>query len=492
MENNYNLEEGTLNRIPPSFIFVLILLLGFPIVSLNFFGFDFSAITHGVGIYDTYASKLIENEIRGYFRQALLQWSAFSLSAITVLLAFTQYQLTRDKVAMIIGLSILFSGSVEALYTIIIDGITPDFIDKSNLDAVIWTFSNTISGLILIIGLSLLIKYDSDKKFSLSIFILISILTITIAFTLIYYAAIIVKLPTMWFPDTALSRPYELIYLSVYLIIALVIYPKIYKLRPTILSNCIFYMAITEVVIAVYMMLLSNSPYDSGYNVAYFLKIIVYLIPFSCLILNYIFSYNAVIRAQNILRISREKLRYIAAHDSLTDLYNRREFKELLDSKIANSAREDESFAVFLIDIDNFKTINDTLGHMCGDEYIKKFSERMRKLTRKGDIISRIGGDEFTLITNKLKSHSDAVQLADRLVEGLGEPTAIGCEVVTNTVSIGIAIFPDDGTNNEELLKYADIAMYSSKYSGKNAYTFYRPDLSLESVMQSKFDSDSK
>lgn len=109
-------DQKTLKRIAHAFILVLILILGFPILAINYLGFDFSTLTQGSPVYDP-SQHLLESQIRGYFRQALLQWSAFSLSAITVLLAFTQYRLMNDKIALIIGLSVLFSGSVEALNT---------------------------------------------------------------------------------------------------------------------------------------------------------------------------------------------------------------------------------------------------------------------------------------------------------------------------------------------------------------------------------------
>lgn len=466
-------DEKKLRQIPSVFIFILIMVLGLPVVAYNLFDIDFSTISQGIDFDDRLKSYLVESQIRGYFRQAILEWSAFSLAAITVLLAFTQYRLSNDKVALIIGLSILFSGSVEAINTVVIDGITPIYIDKPNLDAVIWTLSNTTSGLIFFFGLVFLLRNKEEKPFRTLTFSLITIFTIIVAFTLIYYAALIVKLPNMWDNEATLTRPYEMIYLIIYLAIALVLYPRVYKKYPYILTNCIFYMAITEVVMAFYMMILTNHPYDSAYYVAYFLKIVVYFIPFSCLIINYVFSYNAVLQAQINLQISKEKLKYLAGHDSLTNLYNRREFENQIDQRIATAARDKEFFALFLIDIDNFKTINDTLGHIHGDEYIKGFADRFRMLTRKGDILSRIGGDEFTLITSKLKSKEHAKILANRLINGLHQSLPVGESTIANSSSVGIAIYPTDGKTAQELLRKADIAMYSAKNSGKNTFRFY-------------------
>lgn len=467
------LDQQTLNRIPSVFIFLLILTLGLPVVAFNLFNVNFNIMSQHLGVMDTINNNLVEAQIRGYFREAILQWSAFSLSAITVLLAFTQYQLSHDKIALVIGLAILFSGSLEALNAILVDGIAPQFINKSNLDAAIWTFSNTVSGLILIVGLPFLLSEGSGFKFSLTLFAVVSIFMVLIGFTLIYDVALMNKLPEMWHPDATLSRPYELIYLVIYLIIATVLYPKIYKKYNDLLTHSVFYIAITEIVIALYMMLLSNNPYDSAYNVAYFLKIIVYFIPFCCLIFNYVNSYKAVLQTQIKLQISKDKLKYIAGHDALTNLYNRREFENQIIQKIANSERENSTFALFLIDIDNFKTINDTLGHAYGDDYIIQFANQFRSLTRKGDIISRIGGDEFTLITSRLKSENDVDMLAERLVKGLHTILTVGTHTLPSTTSIGVAVFPDNGRTSQELLRKADIALYEAKTAGKNTYRIY-------------------
>lgn len=318
MKDNLVLDEKTLKRIPPAFVFALILILGMPGIAIHYFGIDFSAIMH-VAKDEEPGTYLLQSEIRAYFRQTLLQWSAFSLAAITVLLAFTQYRLTYDKIALIIGLSVLFSGAVEALHTLIISHrATALFLNKYNIDAVLWTVTNTISGIIIMVGLIITLRKDYAYRFSTSV--LLSIFLFLLAVLVIYYSILFIKPPEMLFEDSIISRPYEAIYLTIYLVIILFIYPKVYKLHPYILTNCIFYMAVTEIVIAIYLMLLSHTPYDTAYNIAYFLKIIVYFIPFCCLIINYVFSYNTVLETQEQLRESERRLKYIAAHDVLTNI----------------------------------------------------------------------------------------------------------------------------------------------------------------------------
>ncbi len=471
MDDALTLDKKTLKQIPPIFTLLCILLFGLPAIAIYYFGVDFSAGNASGRVYT------VTTQIQTYFVQVLLQWSSFSLSAITALLAFIQYRLTNNKVALIIGLSVLFSGLVEGLHTFILS--TPPYTsDKENIDGVIWTLTNTVSGIIFILGFLILLNHKNRELSRWSTFTLLNFLLVAIAFACIYYTAFALHQPSLLFEDVYIVRPYELIYLSIYLIIVLFIYPRAYKKYPTLLTNCIFYMSVTQIIIAIYLMLLSNIPYESVYNIAYFLKIFVYFIPLSCLIVNYIFSYNSILTSQENLQKSQEKLKYLATRDPLTDLYNRREFENLLDISIANCFRSHDTFALFLIDIDNFKAINDTLGHIHGDHFLKQFSAQLLELTRRGDIIARIGGDEFTVITPALKAPSLIKKLGERLVEGLNIPYAVDGKLLTGTVSVGVAIYPIDGDHTEELLKNADIAMYNAKRSGKNTYRCYTEKLS--------------
>ncbi|KGP63532.1 histidine kinase [Legionella norrlandica] len=488
MDNSFVFNETTLKRVPHFLVLIIILLLGLPYIGLNW-GLDFSSLAVKLNSGKEVDSQLFESQIRGYFRQALLQWSGFSLAAVTVLLAFTQYRLSNDKIALIIGLAILFSGSVEALHTIVVDGLSLDFNQKNNLDALIWVFSNSISGVILIIGLSLLLCANNDKTVSFQTFILLTTFLVLAAITLIYYTTTVIKLPDMWLQDSYISRPFELISVFIYLMLMIIVYPKIYTSYPSILSDCIFYISLTQVVLSIYIMLLSNTPYDSAFNIAYFLKVIVYFIPCTCLVINYVFSYSAVLRAQRQLKSKQEELKYIASHDPLTNLFNRREFEELLDNSIANSQRNNSSLALLLIDLDNFKSTNDTFGHFHGDELLKQFSNRLSLLVRKSDLLSRVGGDEFTLIYLNIKSPSNARHLAERILNELNSPYTINGKLITVTASIGISIFPDDGNTTEDLLRKADLAMYKAKNSGKNTYQFYTDELGYLQHRESELEA---
>jgi diguanylate cyclase (GGDEF)-like protein len=487
MDNSFAFDEITIKRMPLFLILIILLLLGLPYLGLNM-GLDFGIQTSKLN-GNSAQNFLIESQVRGYFRQTLLQWSGFSLAAVTVLLALTRYKLSDDKIALVLGLSILFSGSIEAIQTLFIDGLSLNFQEKNNFDALIWSFSNSIGGLILILGLSVILKNKKEKPLSLRYFILINSLIVITAMITIYCMTRIIKIPDMWFENAQISRPYETISILIYLVLLLYVYPRIYKRYPTILSHCIFYMGNTQIIISLYLMLLSHHPYDSGYNIAYFLKVVNYFIPCSCLIINYVWSYSGVLKVQKSLQIKQEELKYIASHDSLTSLFNRREFEDLLDKAISNSLRTKTSLALLLIDLDNFKATNDTFGHIHGDELLKQFSNRLVLLIRKGDLLSRVGGDEFTLISPNIQSPSSARQLAQRILNELNSPYLINGKLITVTVSIGISIFPHDGRNTEKLLIKADLAMYKAKNSGKNTYQFYTEELSFLQHRESEIEA---
>lgn len=488
MESSYVFNETTLKRVPQFMVLIIILLLGLPYVGVNM-GLDLSNIAHKINQSNEFASHISESQVRGYLRQILLQWSGFSLAVVTVLLSFTQYKLANDKIALIIGLSVLFSGSVSAFHTLLIDGLSLDFTNKNNLDVLIWTFSNSISGLILLFGLGIVLVNKNKEDLNLTTFILLTTLLVLIAVTIIYYSASVIHVPTMLFEGLFISRPYELFTVFIYLALILFVYPKIYKTYPNILTDSIFYMAITQIVLSIYLMVISNTPYDSGYNIAYFLKIIAYFIPCTCLLINYIYSYTAVLNGQKTLKIRQLELAYLASHDPLTQLFNRREFEEILEKSIANSTRNKTTMALLLLDIDNFKAVNDSYGHINGDELLKQFARRLILLIRKGDLPSRVGGDEFTLILLNIKSPSAARLLSERILNELNHPYSINGKLITMTVSIGIAIYPGDGDTPEDLFQNADLAMYKAKNTGKNTYHFYTEQLALQQFRESEIEA---
>ena len=187
--------------------------------------------------------------------------------------------------------------------------------------------------------------------------------------------------------------------------------------------------------------------------------------------------------AQTIIRdISRrkdeeERLKYLASHDFLTDLPNRFFFEEVLQHTIAKIKRTNMTGAVLYLDIDQFKGINDTYGHAVGDVVLKEIAAKLRATVREEDIIARIGGDEFVILLDSIKDAANAAQVAQAVLNACSKPIHLEHRRMSISFSIGIAIFPKDGVDAQELLQMADAAMYKAKDEGKNRAKFYSSEM---------------
>lgn len=180
-----------------------------------------------------------------------------------------------------------------------------------------------------------------------------------------------------------------------------------------------------------------------------------------------------------------EKMIALAQHDPLTGLANRTKFNISLSEKIQRARREKQQFAIFLLDLDNFKEVNDTLGHSTGDTLLKITARRLLDVLRDVDIVARLGGDEFAIVADFQSLAESTAQIAERLNDELSFPFTIDYHNIQSSTSIGIAIYPNDGSTPDALLKSADLAMYKSKRGGRSTYRYYDPEFELE-LTQSK------
>ena len=182
-------------------------------------------------------------------------------------------------------------------------------------------------------------------------------------------------------------------------------------------------------------------------------------------------------KAEDALLAQKEILRYQAHHDALTGLPNRVLFSDRLEVGIEKSKRHKEGLALFFIDLDKFKHINDSLGHGVGDSVLKVIAKRLKDIIRKEDTLARLSGDEFTLIMEELQHPEDTSLLAEKILKTLSEVIVIDDQKLYVSGSIGISFYPQDATDAQSLLKYADTAMYKAKEEGRNNYQFYSPTM---------------
>ena len=168
---------------------------------------------------------------------------------------------------------------------------------------------------------------------------------------------------------------------------------------------------------------------------------------------------------------------YLARYDPLTGLINRFLFGDRLQSAINRAKREGGIVALMFLDLDEFKSVNDHYGHGVGDELLKQVAERLKDSVRASDTVARLGGDEFTVILEGAQRVEDAGQVATKIIRTLQEPFEVGPRQLRITTSIGISLYPMDGESAEDLLRDADIAMYSAKTAGRNTYQYFTPEL---------------
>lgn len=220
-----------------------------------------------------------------------------------------------------------------------------------------------------------------------------------------------------------------------------------------------------------------------------------------------------MLRASNAfhsLKRQEDRLRYLAYYDPLTNLPNRRSFNEQLNRILKRAQRTETSAALLFIDLDNFKRINDSIGHGRGDRLLVEIAKRLSNELREddainyfpdpvdGDIeppdgnteIARLGGDEFTVVLSDVKDIRDVEVVAGRIIATLSEPIALHSHNPVVTPSIGIALYPQDGTDADSLVRNADTAMYAAKADGRSCFRFYNEEMNARSVEQLKLEED--
>jgi diguanylate cyclase (GGDEF)-like protein/PAS domain S-box-containing protein len=190
-------------------------------------------------------------------------------------------------------------------------------------------------------------------------------------------------------------------------------------------------------------------------------------------VINYVAVFSDITEhKRNIERLTR-----LSLYDTLTTVPNRHLLEKRLESIIQMSKKHNQSFALLFLDLDRFKNINDTLGHRVGDNLLKETAQRLKSLLRKQDTIARFGGDEFVIILPNLKHIREAVYISEKIIESLKRPFYVNHQEMYISTSIGISVYPFDGTDKETLIRMADRAMYQAKKNGRNQYVLYHDGL---------------
>lgn len=187
---------------------------------------------------------------------------------------------------------------------------------------------------------------------------------------------------------------------------------------------------------------------------------------------------------------ARRRIEFLSQHDALTGLPNRVRLQEFLDGKLKAQPSVDKPLVMLSLDLDRFKPVNDLLGHAVGDRVLNDISNRLSECVRHGDLVARVGGDEFVLILSDAGGPEEVENLCQRLIETMEQPVVIDEQEVFVSASIGIALAPNDASEASELLRYADIALYEAKASGRSTWRFYAGDMNARIIERRRLESD--
>jgi diguanylate cyclase (GGDEF)-like protein len=187
---------------------------------------------------------------------------------------------------------------------------------------------------------------------------------------------------------------------------------------------------------------------------------------------------------------AEENIRHMALYDALTNLPNRVLFRDRLTQAIAQAQRTGRLVAVMFLDMDHFKSINDTLGHSLGDQFLQIVAQRLVECLRATDTVARLGGDEFTVILSGISSTQDVATVAQKILDELAAPILLGERHLLTSASIGITFYPSDANDIDNLIKQADIAMYRAKNQGRNNYAFYTADMHGQALERLTLERD--
>lgn len=184
-------------------------------------------------------------------------------------------------------------------------------------------------------------------------------------------------------------------------------------------------------------------------------------------------NYIAIFSDLTERKASESQVEFLAYHDHLTRLPNRLLLHDRFTQALATVSRKNSMMAVLFLDIDKFKQVNDTLGHAAGDQLLQMVAQRLLQSVREADTVSRVGGDEFVILINDIESISTVSLIADKILAELSRPFVLGTTKIDSSLSIGIALYPNDGQELDTLLRMADVSMYHAKNSGRNTYRFF-------------------
>lgn len=306
------------NRLPWQLTVAVIVVCILPCI-LCLAGMDFSSTGYSINysllseIEPGKAVDHLHHVLSGSFTHTILEWTAFCTAIFTAILALAHFRITRDVVTPLIGMALLYAGCMDAFHTLAADRLIDAVADNRNLIPFTWAICRLFNPIILIAGIVIIILRKVEKPATdFWVILFTSIFFGAIAYAIIHYSATSENLPQTMFPEAIITRPYDVAPLVIFLIAGFIIYPIIYKRKPSLFSHALIISTIPNVATQLHMAFGSTALFDNHFNIAHFLKITAYIVPFLGLLLDYVRTYRTEVRSQQTLREQLDLARFSA------------------------------------------------------------------------------------------------------------------------------------------------------------------------------------
>lgn len=394
------------------------------------------------------------------------RWLLSILAGMIVLLSITDYWTTHNELVFILGCAYAFIAYFNTLFTLSYQFFynNPQLLEM--IHANVWLFSNTGVGFLISVGITLVLL---NVPRMLRTIILVSLLMIMIIFVSIWlnhFPASRLELVKA-LSDQQKMQIFGTINLVIYGYL-IFLYMRLKKRFPSQFISILWYLGLIQCVLSLYVIIGVFTHYDNSYVGSSFFQFSCFLLVVLFLVVRYLRTYLFIVQKQKQIKAEKEKFELLSYQDPLTSLANRRAFEIEAARTIAHAQRHGGHFALLFLDLDDFKKVNDTLGHEAGDELLQQVAKRLSESLRLEDYYARLGGDEFGILLVHLHDHI-LETLVNKLVTILEKPYVVKDKIINIGVSVGTACYPDEGNTYRELLNHADFSMLKIKKGSKQA-----------------------
>lgn len=405
----------------------------------------------------------------------LMETVASILALFVGILALARFYSKKNSIFLFVGAGFLGTAALDGYHALVTSSIFADLWPSAPSHLIPWSWIASRMFLAMLMFFSLW-AWRREQRLGeagriderLVYVAVVALAVLSFAFFAFY------PLPRAYYPAIVFHRPEEFVP-ALFFGLALVGYLRKGDWKHDAFEHWLVLSLIVGFIGQTMFMSLSGQLFDYEFDAAHLLKKVSYVLVLIGLLVSMYHLFRQAEDGKAALARANDKLRHLAHYDPLTGLANRTLLKDRSEVALAQAKRGGYDVAVITMDLDNFKTVNDTLGHAAGDEVLRLAASRLSQSMRDGDTIARTGGDEFVALVTRCASKAEGLRVAERLIEAFNEPLRGDNSHYRITISAGISFFPDDGDDLETLVHSADAALYGAKRDGRNRFQVSSP-----------------